>query len=339
MIEIGLPRKVSKRDLVRDLSDALAPYGIKLLLYVWLGFEPGNLYDEDRRVLGWADNGRNEKHTDFVCRFLREIGERYENEIAGFWFDGGLTQVETDTVREVNKDAVIFHSYGRPANGSRFNAVREDFWTSEHYGPLPSTPSDNWPTHLSQINKIIGGEWWASYKPVTKTTARELFRYTVRVASTDGQRNGGVLWAASPYMDNNWEDSIEQLIAEYGKLVRKHGEVIFNTLPSSVYPTPTRSVLPKEHWGAATESLDGEKAYVHVLNAPNSNILRLPEPVTNNNAMSIGHGKIYFTRAEIMGREAGLEKTDDGWAVTLPSGMSWDADDTVVTLWTCQRNG
>ena len=129
-------------------------------------------------------------------------------------------------------------------------------------------------------------------------------------------------------MDNNWEDGLEELMAGLGNLMRKHGEGLFDTLPSSAYPTPAHSVLTKEHWGVATESLDGKKTYLHVLNAPKSNILRLPKTCDTDFAY-----KWHFTRAEITGREAGLEKTEDGWAVTLPVGMNWDQDDTVVTLW------
>ena len=340
MIEAGLPYKVSKRDVIRDLLDALAPYGIKLALYIWHGVGQGGcMTDDELRILGWGANETTKAHGDFIRQFAREIGERYENEIAGLWFDGvwDMDRSVIASVRETNKGAVIYGSYGHPADGAHFNPALMDFWTSEYYGPLPSAPSDLWPTHFSQIGKIFGSDWWASKRPVPKitlATAREMFRYTVRVAATGGQCNGGLHWAAGPYMDNSWEEGREQLMAEYGKLIRKHKEGLFDTVPSLAYPTHSGSVLSREHWGVATQSFDNSKTYLHVLNAPPSNTLRLPEPATFNMVISEGHGIHRFTRAEITGREAGLEKTGDGWAVTLPAGISWDADDTVVTLWT-----
>jgi len=322
MIDAGLPQKASRRDLIRDLLEALAPYGIKLVLY-YPPNDTHSLTKEEKQILGWENI---DILTDFNCRLVREICERYDNKIDGFWFDqSGPEQIVCDTIRQINKDAVIFCNYGITANGTYFNPAREDFWTSEYYGPLTSTPSDTWPTHFSQISKIIGGEWWARGLPVTKTAARELYRWTVRVAATDGQRNGGVHWAAGPYMDNEWEDGVEKLMAEFGALIRKNKESIIDTLPSIAFPTPSKSILPQEYWGVATQSLDGSKTYIHVLNAPQSNTLTLGKP-------SIQGDNWNFTRAEIMGQKASLEKSESDWMVTLPAGINWDPDDTIITM-------
>ena len=63
----------------------------------------------------------------------------------------------------------------------------------------------------------------------------------------------------------------------------------------------------------------------HVLNSPKSNTLKLGKPSTQG-------GNWNFTRAEIMGQKAGLEKIEGDWMVTLPAGINWDPDDTIITL-------
>ena len=323
MRDAGLPQKTSRRDLIRDILDELNVYGIKLALY----YAPNIIRDltaEEKKVLGWEND---DIRRDFNCRLIREIYERYGKDIVGFWFDGDSGQKLCDTVREVNPDAVIFRNYGITENGAYFNAGREDFWVSEYFGPLPSTPSDTWPTHFSQVSRIFGGSWWAKGRPVTKVTARDLYRWTVRVAATEGQRNGGVHWAAGPYMDNEWEDGVERLMSELGAMIKRRKESLFDTLPSAAYPTPGKSVLPPGHWGVATQSLNGSKTYLHVLNAPKSDTLKLGKPSTQGCEWN-------FTRAEIAGKAAGLVKVENGWEITLPAGTDWDKDDTVVTLWT-----
>jgi len=317
MADAGCPAKASRRDLVGDLIDALSPYGIKLVLYM-----PPNdchdLRDDELAILKWNDDA---VRMTFNSRLVHEIFERYGKYVAGYWFDqGGPTQLVSDTIRADNPDAVIYINYGVTEN-EQFDAEKADLFVSEYYGQAPEGSSDSWKTHHSQISRIIGGEWWANGGKV-KTTARELYRWTVRVIATEGQFNSGINWACSPYMSNEWEAGVEPLLIELGQFLRGH-EGIFDTVPSNTFVTPTLSVLAKEQWGAATESMDGKVTFLHVLNLPETNELAVDLPVC-------GKGK--FKDAFCGTLRAGVREDGDRLIITLPDGFARDAIDTVIRL-------
>lgn len=72
------------RDLVADLAAALNKRGIKLFLY----YHPG--HDD---VPWWTRTHFDENKAAFFqqwCVIIREIGERYGDRLAGFWFDDAI---------------------------------------------------------------------------------------------------------------------------------------------------------------------------------------------------------------------------------------------------------
>ena len=317
MIAAGCPAKVSRRDLIADLIDALEVYGIKLVLYM----PPNDSHDltsAEMDVLKWNDDA---VRMDFNCRLVHEIFGRYGKKIAGYWFDqGGPSKAVTDLIRKDNPDAVIYINHGVTENGS-YDAEKADFLVSEYYGQIPSGSSDSLKTHHSQISRIFGGEWWAIGGKVT-TSARELYRWTVRVAATEGQYNSGINWAGGPYMNNEWEDGAEEVLRGLGDLLRSH-DGIFGTQPSTIFVTPTLSVLSPDQWGVATQSADGAATYLHVLNRPEGNVLSIDLP-------SAGKGK--FTEAACGDVRAHVCEDDGKLTITLPSGFAWDDVDTVIRL-------
>ncbi len=77
-IEKLLPGTTCERDLIVDMSDALNKRGIKLILY-----NPGLRTGGFSEAYGW----RKEGHQKNFCDIFTEIGERYGDKVAGFWFD------------------------------------------------------------------------------------------------------------------------------------------------------------------------------------------------------------------------------------------------------------
>jgi Alpha-L-fucosidase len=80
-IDAILPGRTCPRDLIGDLAKALREHKIKLELY----FHPGH-DDSD----WWQRTHFNEDKTayfDLWCKMIRQIGEQYGDQIAGFWFD------------------------------------------------------------------------------------------------------------------------------------------------------------------------------------------------------------------------------------------------------------
>jgi hypothetical protein len=81
------PSKLSKRDLVADLHGSLSKRGIRLMLYLPSGAPEGDKVAVSK--LGWQKGPyRNREFQEKWERVIREWSERYENKIAGWWFDG-----------------------------------------------------------------------------------------------------------------------------------------------------------------------------------------------------------------------------------------------------------
>lgn len=116
--------KCSRRDLILELADALNARGVKLICY----FAGLNGYMKDPKVsAGLGDDRDNRTPPSAESRkrridVLREYAERYQDKVAGWWFDG----MELDTYRDrphdwaeidavvhrANPRAVIAFSYG-----------------------------------------------------------------------------------------------------------------------------------------------------------------------------------------------------------------------------------
>jgi hypothetical protein len=299
-------------DVVAKLIAGLEKYNIPLVLYMPPN-DAHDINDADLEKMGWTDD---RARMEFIKNLIREIYDRYGAKVAGFWFDqGGPTADVCDFVRECNPDAVIFVNTGVTANTNKHPL--SDFIVSEYYGSIAGGDSDTLPTHYSQVNRQIGS-WWARGGK-SPSTARDLYRYSVRTIATEGQFNGGIAWSCGPYIDQTWETGVREILGEIGDLIRAH-EGFYGTVPGVSYPTAPNALLEKSDWGVSTESPDGKNVYLHVLNLPEDGVLNLPLP---------RDGKV-FTKAYCRGEELKLTKNDGGYAVTMPGNC--DSVDTVVCL-------
>ena len=81
------PSKCSRRDLIADMSDALAKHGIKLIAYLPSG-APGQ-DAKAKAALGWQ-NGihRNREFQEKWQEVVRDWSLRWGTKVSGWWFDG-----------------------------------------------------------------------------------------------------------------------------------------------------------------------------------------------------------------------------------------------------------
>lgn len=321
MRKAGVRHKTSDTDAIFALLEALDAYHIPLVLYM-----PPNdnhdIADGDLKKMGWMkDDGTQDDdgREHFINELLREINKRYHNRIAGIWFDQGGPRVSAvQALREGNPDALIFVNRG--ITGDNEKCELSDFYVSEYYGQIPPGDTDLLETHHSQINRIFGGSWWACGGSTT-INERGLYRYTVRVAATRDQYNCGVNWACGPYINGEWENGVRSLMSRFGRLMRKYGEAIYGTVPSSSYVTLPGSVLESSMWGVATEKEDGRKVYLHVLNAPPGEELRIGYSAD---------GKRFSYAGMLDGKAAVIADNDGGYTIRIPG--CWDPTDTVIVL-------
>jgi hypothetical protein len=87
-IDATMPGRTAHRDLVHDLIDELGRYGIRLMLY----YHPG--HDDWRDPNGWwartgYDPRSPEKFLNNWCSIVSEVGSRYGEGLAGWFFDDG----------------------------------------------------------------------------------------------------------------------------------------------------------------------------------------------------------------------------------------------------------
>lgn len=321
MMQTGCTHKCAESsDAIRKLLDGLNRYSIPLVLYMPPN-DDHDIPDDDLRRLGWYQN--KDARMAFHKRLIREIYDRYgtgnNGGIAGFWFDQcGPTRDVCDFVRECDPDAVVFINTGITANTELH--PNSDFIVSEYYGSIESCDSDTLPVHYSQVNRQIGG-WYAQSGAKAPTDARNLYRYTVRTIAVEGQFNCGIAWSCGPYLDQTWVDGVRELLTGLGDLLRSH-EGIYGTVPGRSYVEAPNATLSPDDWGVSTETPDGSAVYLHILNYPETGVLRLPAPADGKTFREAWYGDVPL----------GLEKTETGYAVTLPEKEACDAIDTVVKL-------
>jgi hypothetical protein len=81
------PSKLSRRDLVADLYDALHKRGIRLMVYLPLG-APGGDKAADA-TLNWQNGPyRNKEFQQRWEQIIREWSVRWGKKVSGWWFDG-----------------------------------------------------------------------------------------------------------------------------------------------------------------------------------------------------------------------------------------------------------
>jgi len=85
------PGFTSKRDLIGEMADALGRYGIKLLLYM----SPNTIGKEATDLAFWHKPNwpflpveTDEAYVNILKDIYTEMGNRYREKVAGYWFDG-----------------------------------------------------------------------------------------------------------------------------------------------------------------------------------------------------------------------------------------------------------
>lgn len=108
-----LEGRTAKRDLIADLSDALAKYDIKLIIYYHLGHGDKEWWERQNYKKGEAE-------TLFANleNILYEISNRYGKKLAGFWLDDAMAYYPnnapfeklTIAAKSGNKDIVLCYN-------------------------------------------------------------------------------------------------------------------------------------------------------------------------------------------------------------------------------------
>jgi Alpha-L-fucosidase len=321
------PDHVSKRDVVGELARALDRQHIRLVLYV----HPDDRHDFTKPMLqklvraGYCSPSfhrgepRDLKWNRLYYRLLREIGQRYGREIAGYWEDdkgAGTDGAKVQSIMERNTPGAAIWVNGNVSYSPATLVGGENWKLFDHdLGPHLYNTSSH------QVAVVVAKGWWATDGKLSYTPA-SLYRFLICTIGTQGQQNGGVLYATSPFSNNQWESGVPAGLVELGKMIRANAKAIYNTVPSHAYVSG-QTASQKPPWGVAVDSRDAGTVYLHVLMPPRGRTLQIAKPA---------NGVMFGQAALLTGEVVKLQAGPSGYRITLPASASWNRVDTVIAL-------
>jgi hypothetical protein len=218
--------QTTQRDLIEEIANALDEKGVRLLCYLspYNGFKlPRKMTDESKQA--------------FVANFIdimNELGNRYQDKIAGYWFDSGYRIFEGFPEAPFED----FYKATKIGNNNRVACINpwiypdvtpwQDYWSGEVQEPigLPENgfmtngPSPKLPYHaLLTMEKNL----WVQQKPEIadpKFTSEQLSKYI-----NGCMENGGAVTInMAIYQDGTVGKKALQVMREVKEEIRKKGK-------------------------------------------------------------------------------------------------------------------
>ncbi|WP_309619768.1 alpha-L-fucosidase, partial [Salinibacterium sp.] len=331
------PGQSSDRDLIRDLINALKPYGIRLVLYVH-ATDGHDFSPTDQALTGWNDptNGY-KKWNDYINQTMTEMGNRYGDDIEGLWVDmvkeaNFNEKIDKPRLRASmlagNPHRVLLGNMGFNFTNDAVNgAPAVDYPATEFSGGAVQ----GWPTTPNQMAGIATtSSWWtttAEGTNVMPSSSLDLYRYLILQAAVN-KRGGGTAYAFGAYAGltgSVWETGVKPAMQGVGTYVQTAGDSLRNTRPSAAYPVADGTTLNSLSTGrVALTSQDGTKTFIHVFSAPGGSTITLPATADGTQ----------FSSAINKATGNAITITQSGSAVTLTltGGDTWSSSDTIIQL-------
>lgn len=321
------PERVPRRDLVGDLARALNREHIRLVLYI----HPDDRHDFTQPMLqklirlGYCSPSYHggapfdPKWNKLYYRMVDEVGRRYGKQIAGYWEDAWGGKMDGFKVREIMEHYTPGAAIWVNENVARPPATLVGGENGKLFDHNPAPHLYN--TSPRQVAIVIAKEWVANGGKLQFTPA-SLYRFLICSIATKGEQNGGVVYATSPYSDNQWGTGVPEGLGALGKLVKANAKAIYNTLPSRAYVSG-EAAAQKPKWGVAVDSADGSTVYLHVMLPPSGRTLKISRPAYG----------FRFSRARLLsGKAIEMHAEPAGYRLTLPNRATWNPVDTVIAL-------
>ncbi|MFZ2654847.1 MAG: alpha-L-fucosidase [Victivallales bacterium] len=188
------PSKCARRDLVSELHDALAPHGIRLMVYLPAGapeYEPMAV-----EKMKWAKGGRCAEFQRNWESVIREWSLRWGRKVSGWWFDGCYYDDEmyrhadepnfksfAAAVRAGNPDSIVAWDPGVQYPPYTVDA-EEDYTAGEVNEPQEVDAPGRWDKHAQFHILTFLGKYWAQL-PI-RFTASEAISHTLSFTDCGG---------------------------------------------------------------------------------------------------------------------------------------------------------
>jgi len=332
------PGQSANRDLIRDLINALKPYGIRLVLYVH-ATDGHDFSFTDQALTGWNDptNGY-KKWNDYINQTMTEMGNRYGDDIEGMWVDmvkeaNFNEKIDKPRLRASmlagNSNRVLLGNMGYNFTNDAVNGAPAVDYPATEFAGVRDVQA--WPTTPNQMAGVATtGSWWASTAEGTNvmpSTSLNLYRYLVLQAAVN-KRGGGTAYSFGPYAGltgSLWETGVKTAMQGLGTHVQTAGDSLRNTRPSAAYPVAHGTTLNTLSAGrVALTSQDGTRTFIHVFTPPGGATLTLPATADGTQ----------FTSAinKATGRAVTITQSGSAVTLTLTGGDSWSSSDTIIQL-------
>ncbi len=325
-----LPGHTSRRDVLRELIDALHAYGIRFQVYIHASVGD-TMTDAEREATGYNEpEGRFKRWNDFINDVFSDLCDRYGSDIDSYYFDMIFDQPFMDMVdiprlrslfRTKCPDSVI------TGNGEANDLV--DFSSREDCSIYIESEYDRYSTAVQHVVLLPAHEskgWWSSvptdHPSVVKYSPEHLYR-TIVLNAGSNTCGGGVAFGFGPYCDSGFEPGIRETMKGLWELIKPVSESILDTVPSGSWVTPSAVKISELPYGfTAVTSGSGEYEYIHILTKPDSDSIVLPKPLD---------GRRFSTPCLLAdGRELELITSEDGYRIV--NRLGWDDLDTVIRL-------
>ena len=275
-----------KRDVVKELADALAKQDIKLHFYYshldWQRLDYWPLGREGHGVgRPEGKDGDWDKYLAFMRSQLTELLTNY-GPIGAIWFDGYWDkkdqysyeelykvwdmQQEYDLIHKLQPSCLVANNHHvAPYPGEDIQPFERDVPGENTSGYLTGTKVSSLPLETCQtINK----DWGYKIVGSPYKTIKELITILARTAS----KGANLLLNVGPRPDGTIPDESARLLREMGAWLKVNGESIYGTVAGCV---------PEENWGVSTQK--DNALYLHILKGTDS----ISIPITDNKLASV----------------------------------------------------
>ena len=162
--------RCAKRDLPLDLHRALAPKGIKLVLYLpcQVGFGDARAQAAFGLPQGKQEQPFTAEAVEKWAAVIQEWSDRYGDKVSGWWFDGGyphlgfddtMAWAYADAAKHGNPKAIVSYS---TALGTSRALEAADFTAGETEDPFHELPSSRWQEGAQwHVLTYLGTRWAA----------------------------------------------------------------------------------------------------------------------------------------------------------------------------------
>jgi alpha-L-fucosidase len=274
-----------KKDVLKMLADECHKQGVKLFFYhSHLDWHHPDYYPRGRtgHNTGRPESGDFNKYLDYMDDQLTELLTGY-GPVAGIWFDGWWDQQVKEPGGDPKKTRVdwklrrtydLIHKLQPQALVGNNHHVApfpgEDFQMFEKDLPGGNTAgfnTDSKPGELPlETCETISNAWGYNKNDKQFKSTADVVHYLVKAAGM----NANFLLNVGPMPSGKIQPEFVERLQDVGKWLEKNGDSIYNTRGGPV---------PAQPWGVTTQSKDGKKVYIHVLDGKTDRI-HLPKSKT-----------------------------------------------------------